>query len=164
MIFFSLLSFSNINFLENKKFDINFKYQNYQREMITEEIKNYSLWQLGDFEPFFINGIIRKYKPKKCLELGVAAGGSSIIILNAIKDVKGSSLISLDINTELYCNHTLKTGYSVFQYFPKLTKKWKLYTGQQPHIFLEQLNLKFDFLYLDTVHFSPGELSLITKK
>jgi predicted O-methyltransferase YrrM len=34
----------------------------------------------------FINGIIRKIKPKKILELGVAFGGSSIIILNAIKD------------------------------------------------------------------------------
>ena len=35
--------------------------------------------------------------------------------------------------------------------------KWKLFTGRQPHIFLSQLNLKYDFLFLDTVHLAPGE-------
>lgn len=46
------------------------------------------------------------------------------------------------------------------KYFPELTNnnKWKLYTGEQPHKFLEKLNLKFDFLFLDTVHITPGEL------
>ena len=118
----------------------------------------YSYWQLANDQPYFINGIIRKYKPKKCLEIGVAAGGSSIVILNAIKDIKNSFLISLDLNKVLYCNNTLKTGYSVFKYFPELTKKWKLYTGEQSHKFLDKLKLKFDFLLLDTAHFSPGEL------
>jgi hypothetical protein len=33
-----------------------------------------------------------------------------------------------------------------------------IYTGKQPHKFLEKLNLKFNFLFLDTVHLSPGEL------
>ena len=160
IIFFSLYCFKNIKnsiFCENK-FDIYFKYQNYQREMITEKMINYSSWQLLNDEPYFINGIIRKYKPKKCLEIGVAAGGSSIIILNAIKDITNSFLISLDLNTLLYGNEKFKTGYSVFKYFPELTKKWKLYTGEQSHKFLDKLNLKFDFLLLDTAHFSPGEL------
>ena len=144
--------------LSEKKFDIYFKYHNYQREMITEKMIKYSSWQLVNNEPYFINGIIRKYKPKRCLEIGVAAGGSSIIILNAIKDIKNFFLISLDLNTLLYGNEKFRTGYSVFKYFPELTKKWKLYTGEQSHKFLDKLNLKFDFLLLDTAHFSPGEL------
>ena len=119
---------------------------------------NYSSWQLANDQPYFINGIIRKYKPKKCLEIGVAFGGSSIVILNAIKDIKNSFLISLDLNEVLYCNDKYKTGYRVFKYFPELTKKWKLYTGEQSHKFLDKLKLKFDFLLLDTAHFSPGEL------
>ena len=44
-------------------------------------------------------------------------------------------------------------------YFPELyNNKWQLYTGKQPHIFLTKLQLKYDFLFLDTAHFSPGEL------
>jgi predicted O-methyltransferase YrrM len=126
--------------------------------MITDKIMNYSSWQLENEQPYFINGIVRKHKPKKCLEIGVAKGGSSIIILNAIKDIKNSCLISLDLNTELYYDDKLKTGDSVFKYFPELTGKWKLYTGEQSHKFLDKLKLKFDFLLLDTAHLSPGEL------
>ena len=126
--------------------------------MITNKMKKYSSWQLLPNEPYFINGIIRKYKPKKCLEIGVASGGSSTIILNAIKDINNSFLISLDLNVLLYQNDKFKTGYVVFQYFPELTNKWKLYTGEQPHKFLDKLHIKFDFLFLDTAHFSPGEI------
>ena len=146
----------NIFFSENEF--VKFKYQNYQREMITEKMKYYSYWELWHEQPYFINGVIRKYRPKKCLEIGVASGGSSVLILNAIKDIKDSFLISLDLSTDLYCNKQYKTGYTVYKNFPELTQKWRLYTGEQPHKFLDELKLKFDFLLLDTVHFSPGEI------
>jgi len=139
-------------------FDVNFEYHKYQREKITDKIHRYSNWQLTSEDPYFINGIIRKYKPKKCLEIGVAYGGSSILILNAIKDIKDSFLISLDLNTYLYTGEKIETGYNVKKYFPELIDKWKLYTGDQPHKFLDKLNLKFDFLYLDTSHITPGEI------
>ena len=80
------------------------------------------------------------------------------MILNAIKDIPDSSLISLDLNTQLYYNKTKKTGYRVNQYFPELTKNWKLLVGQQPHKFLIKLNMKFDFVFLDTSHSAPGEI------
>ena len=44
-------------------------------------------------ELFFINGLIRKYKPKKILEIGVCTGGISAIKLNAIKDIDGANAI-----------------------------------------------------------------------
>ena len=125
--------------------------------MITEKMKKYGGWQLRNNEPYFINGIIRKFKPQKCLEVGVARGGSSIIILNALKDINDSSLISLDLNT---FRKRFKIGENVKNFFPELTSnnKWQLYTGEQPHKFLDKLNLKFDFLFLDTVQLTPGEL------
>ena len=101
-------------------FDINFKYHEYQTNIINKKMEKYSKWQLSGYQPYFINGIIRKYKPRRCLEIGVAYGGSSIIILNAIKDIKDSFLISLDLNTKLYCNSKLATGYRVKKYFPEL--------------------------------------------
>ena len=147
----------NLHF--KKKYNLTFEYHNFERELITEKMINHSDWQLLYNEPYFINGIIRKYKPKKCLEIGVAYGGSTIIILNAIKDIKDSFLVSLDLFTNLYCDTKLKTGCRVNEYFPELTKKWKLMTGEQPHKFLDKLNIKFDFLLLDTMHQTPGELS-----
>ena len=60
---------------------------------------------------------------KNCLEIGVANGGSSILILNAIKDIKKSILVSLDLNDLMFRDSSKKTGYRVKEYFPKLARK-----------------------------------------
>ena len=145
------------------KFDKNFDYIKYESNIITDKIKKYSGWLLwNENQYYFINGIIRKFKPKSCLEIGVARGGSSILILNAIKDIKNSFLVSLDLNKKCYIEQQYNTGYRVNKYFPELTKNWLLFTGEQPHIFLQNLNLTYDFVFLDTAHVSPGEfLNLI---
>ena len=152
--FFIFILYSKI---KEKSYSLSFEYHNYERDIITQRMKVNAGWELSGNEPYFINGIIRKFKPKKCLEIGVSRGGSSILILNAIKDIKNSFLISLDINQRFYKNKTLEVGYKSKD-FPELLNKWKLYIGEQPHRFLEKLNLKFDFLFLDTVHSSPGEI------
>ena len=142
----------------NKIIDDNFEYHNYERELITDKIKKYAGYEQKDNEPYFLNGIIRIFKPKKCLEIGVARGGSSIVILNALKDYN-SSLVSLDLREQYYRNKNLTTGFAVKKYFPELANnKWKLFTGEQPHKFLSKLDMKYDFLFLDTVHLAPGEL------
>lgn len=147
-----------INVSKKQKYDINFIYEDYDKEIITNKIRMDSNWLLSEKEAFFINGLIRKNNLKNCLEIGVAQGGSSILILNSIKDIESSVLVSLDLNSEVFDEPNKKTGYRVKKYFPELTKKWKLYTGDQPHKFLDKLNIKFDFLFLDTTHVSPGEL------
>ena len=118
----------------------------------------YAGWQASLEQAYFLNGLIRKNKLKNCLEIGVAYGGTSILILNAIKDMKNSYLVSLDLNEQMYMDPSKKTGYRVHKYFPELTKNWKLYTGDQPHKFLVQLEIAFDFLFLDTAHIAPGEI------
>ena len=138
--------------------NINFDYINYEKSIITNKIINKAGWLLSLEQAYFINGIIRKFKPKKCLEIGVANGGSSILILNAIKDIDDSFLVSMDLNTQMYLKNGLKTGYRVKKYFPELSKKWRLFTGDLPHKFLIKLNETFDFFFLDTAHLAPGEL------
>ena len=151
---------NNINNNSNNKIFLdNFDYVNYEKSMITTKMENYSGWMnMNSNQYYFLNGIIRKHKPKNCLEVGVAEGGSSILILNAIKDINDSKLVSLDLKTNFYINRMYKTGYRVKQYFPELTNNWQLFTGEQLHIFLDKLQMKFDFLFLDTAHITPGEL------
>ena len=146
------------DYYNERKYDINFKYENYESNIITNKIKKESGWIITEGEANFINGIIRKNKLKNCLEIGVANGGSSILILNAIKDMDNSILVSLDINDKVFNDPTKKVGYRVNEYFPELNKNWKLFTGDQPHKFLVKLNMKFDFLFLDSAHVAPGEI------
>ena len=144
-----------------KKIDENFEYHNYQTFLINNKIIEKSGWLLTLNDAYFINGLIRKFRPKNVLEVGVARGGSSIIILNAIKDIKDSQLISLDLNTKLFIDNSKNTGYAVKEFFPEFTNKWKLFTGDQRHKFLEQLNMKFNFLFLDIAHYAGEIINLI---
>ena len=101
-------------------------------------------WILSLDDAAFINGLIRKHKPKNILEIGVARGGSAILILNAIKDFPDSRLVSIDLNLKVD-NKTM--GYLVKEKFSELIGKWKLYIGDMPHKFLSKLNLKFYFFF-----------------
>ena len=73
-------------------------------------------------ERAFINGIIRKTKPKNIVEIGVSAGGSSCVILNAIKDLDDSRLFSFDYSTKWYKptkdNITRNSGFLVDTLMP----------------------------------------------
>jgi len=160
IIFYFLYYFQNSkNFKKYKeRYDIDFNYETFDNYILTKKIIENSGWLLSVEQAYFINGLIRKFKPKNCLEIGVFEGGSSILILNALKDIPDSSLISIDRNTQLFNDQTKNTGFRVNKYFPELTKNWKLFTGQLPHKFLTKLNKKFDFVFLDTAHTAPGEI------
>lgn len=153
--FHSKIKFDRGN--KEKNYDINFDYLNFERNIVTEKMINNSEWQLTINQAYFINGLIRKIKPKNCLEIGVASGGSAILILNAIKDFSNSFLVSIDLYTQYCKNNSLKTGYRVND-FPELINKWALYTGDTPSKFLAKLNMKFDFVFIDSAHESPGEI------
>lgn len=100
----------------------------------------------------FLNGIIRKFKPKKVLEIGVSKGGSSIIILNAIKDIKNSRLYSIDLNSKKVVAMCVK------EYFPELLGKYTLFTGNIASEFMEKIGNNIDMVFIDSAHFEPGEI------
>ena len=100
----------------------------------------------------FLNGIIRKFKPKKIIEIGVAYGGSSAIILNAIQDIKNSHLYSIDINNKS------NVGFCIYKYFSQFKIKWTLFKGNIASKFMENIGKKIDMAFFDTSHFEPGEI------
>lgn len=123
------------------------------------DIKNYlDKTEMSETEQLFLNGTIRELKPKKILEVGVSAGGTSIIMLNAIKDDKDAKLYSIDYNEKYYQDPTKDTGYLVEKFVPELTKNWKLYTGGVSAKFIEKIGDDIDLCLLDTRHFMPGEV------
>ena len=71
----------------------------------------------------FINGIIRKYQPKKLVEIGVAQGSSSDLILNAIKDIPNSKLFSIEKSNVWYQDNSKKFGSFVKEKFQDLMDK-----------------------------------------
>jgi predicted O-methyltransferase YrrM len=113
--------------------------------------------EMSPTERNFLNSLILRYKPQKILEIGVAAGASSAIILNAIKNIPDAKLFSVDLNTKYYRNNKLSTGYIV-DLLQNLKSKWELYTGELVYNFIDTIGENIDFCLIDTVHMVPGEI------
>ncbi|MDR1433730.1 class I SAM-dependent methyltransferase [Candidatus Endomicrobiellum devescovinae] len=115
--------------------------------------------EMTQYEREYLNALILRNKPKKLLEIGVSAGGSSIVILNAIKDMQSSKLYSIDYLDYWYREFEKyhKTGYFVDNY-SYLKEKWKLYTGGLALKFIQEIGNEIDFCLIDTRHVNPGEI------
>ena len=153
---------NNNNMLLNKKGDFEVDMippEKYERNIL-DEIKTKIIGKplLTFNELYFINGLIRKYKPKKIIEIGVCTGGTSAAILNAIKDIEGAKLYSCDLEKSNYLNNKYEVGYIVKNYFPELLKNWKLFTGNTTSAFIEEIGGDIDFAFIDTAHVMPGEV------
>ena len=149
MIYLILILFFNIV--------INQRPEDYEQEYLNK-IRNKlegALLTITDMK--FINGMIRKYKPKKILEVGVASGGSSAIILNAIQNIENSHLYSIDKLINAFNRKNKETGWIVKEKFSNLMNKWTLYTGGITSNFIEKIGGDIDFVFLDTIHYAPGE-------
>lgn len=72
----------------------------------------------------FICGLIKKYKPKKILELGVAAGETTAIIMNCCSILGlNAEIYSVDLNENFSRDITKKTGYLIEVAKTKISKK-----------------------------------------
>ena len=110
----------------------------------------------------FLCGIIKKVKPRKIVEVGVAEGGTTAVIMNAVS-ILGLSceIYSVDLLEKLYYNQELTTGYE-YNYLCPLIKN-----NQSSHTFLfgksiagqmQIIGKDIDLVILDTMHAVPGEL------
>ena len=143
-----------INTIINNINDNNLEeYQKYILDRIKDRLKGPHI--MGIDEYYFINGLIRKYKPKKLLEIGVCSGGMSATILNAIKDREDAFLYSCDLETKHYLETNFSVGSIVKYYFPEFLNKWKLYTGNTTSAFIEEFGGDIDFVFIDTAHVMP---------
>lgn len=109
----------------------------------------------------FLCGLIKKYRPEKIVEIGVAAGGTTAVMLNCINMLSlKTQLFSVDLLENFYENPCKKTGYLAEECKGILNMQfdYMLYTGKYAVERMDDIGKDIDFLVLDTVHVLPGEL------
>lgn len=116
----------------------------------------------------FLCGMIKKFRPKKILEVGIAAGGSTAIILQALEDIgEPYEMHSVDITTKCpLIDRTKETGFlatvakenNLFAPQSTLIGKHELHLGKYLPQVIDEIGKQIDFVILDTVHFVPGEI------
>ena len=128
------------------------KYETYIYNNIKNKILGFPCNQMWDNQREFLNGVVRRFKPKKIVEIGVSDGCGSSIILNAIQDLDDSHLYSIDLS-----NSNL-IGRCVKNLFPNFLPKWTLYKGNIASKFMENIGNNIDMVLIDSAHFEPGEI------
>jgi len=106
----------------------------------------------------YLNGLILRNQPKKLLEVGVWEGGSSTIILNAIKNNPESKLFSIDYLEKCLTGGKYYNIGHIVDFYPYLKNKWTLFTGGLSLKFMEEIGGNIDLCLIDTVHSNPGEI------
>lgn len=118
--------------------------------------------EMTEFESAFLCGLIREKKPKKIVEFGIAAGGTTAIMLECLSLLgmnETTSLFSIDCCELFYRGNGEKTGYLAEEY--KKNTGWKgnhkVFLGKYYPQVWEEIGNDIDFVVLDTVHRLPGE-------
>lgn len=115
--------------------------------------------QMWRNERLFVNGLIRYFKPKNILEIGVNIGEGSATILNAAKDY-GAKLTSIDKAVNCVYEPEKPIGYFVGDVKCLPHDNWQLVRGKDPCEVIDELpqsKEKYDMLVLDTLHAHPVE-------
>jgi predicted O-methyltransferase YrrM len=119
--------------------------------------------EMSDFESGFLSGLIKTFRPTKIVEIGIAAGGTTAIILDSLEAYSNSNyeLYSLDLNNNFYKDVSKKTGFLALQYTekkPLLKGVHHLITGKYAPESIDIIGDQIDFIIIDTVHTLPGEI------
>lgn len=123
---------------------------------LTKEDVRFS--EMVENERRFVHGLVRYFNPKRILEVGVAEGGGSIVLLNAIEDSPDTTLTSIDLMEQFYRDKSKEVAFACKEKYG-VHKQWDLHTGNDPADIIEQLGQegKFDFCIIDTAHKHPIE-------
>lgn len=117
--------------------------------------------EMTDSQLAFLCGALKYRKPTKVVEVGVAHGGTTCVVMQCLKELGNQvEFHSVDISEECYRAKGKRTGYAVdvaFEAIPSnIQHKWHL--GKALPEYLDSIGKGIDFIILDTVHSMPGEM------
>lgn len=121
---------------------------------------------MTEIESSFLCGTLKKFRPKKILEVGVAAGGSTAIILQVLEELGDSyELYSVDRLIKHWHYKQEDIGFLATAAIKSnlinpagLHGEHKLYLGKYLPQIIDEIGGEIDCVILDTVHYLPGEI------
>ena len=117
--------------------------------------------EMSPWESEFLRNLLKEHRPHKVLEIGVAAGATTALIMNCLDQLElDTKMYSVDLCTQYYRDSSRKTGYVLEDVKEHLGnfENHQMLTGNVVSEYLEQIGSGIDFLILDTMHVMPGEV------
>ena len=119
--------------------------------------------EMTEFESAFLCGLIKQREPRKIVEVGVAAGGTTAIIVKSLELLSLKTqceVYSVDISEFFYRGKGERCGYLADEVLneshPNIKHKFLL--GKLLPEIIDEIGDNIDFVILDTTHSLPGEI------
>lgn len=116
--------------------------------------------EMTAFESAFLCGLLEQEKPHKIVEIGVAAGGSTMVMLKCLESIgELYRMFSVDVSERYYRWDDKKTGFMAKDTSESLKfGHHEFLLGSVIPAHLEYIGRDIDFVLLDGRHELPGEL------
>ena len=116
--------------------------------------------EMSRFDGAFLCGMLQRNRPRKIVEVGVASGGTTAIVMQCMRDLDCSfEMYSVELLDYVHCAPEKKAGYIGEKAKELLEiKHHRLFTGKCLPEVVHEIGDGIDFLILDTTHTLPGEV------
>lgn len=117
--------------------------------------------EMKEQEHAFLCGLIRECKPNKVVEVGVAGGGTTAVIMKCLELVNPlAKMFSCDLNINCYRREGKRTGFQLEEVKSQLSnyKNHSFLLGGVLPQFTDKIGDGIDLCVLDTTHAMPGEI------
>ena len=116
--------------------------------------------EMSMFDSAFLCGLLEQHRPRKILEVGVSAGGTTAVVLQCLHDMGYDfEMYSVDLSRKASRFPDQEAGFLAAEAKALLgIESHRLYAGTILPDCIEEIGGDIDFLILDTVHRLPGEV------
>ncbi|WP_315385740.1 class I SAM-dependent methyltransferase [Microvirgula aerodenitrificans] len=112
---------------------------------------------ISEYDAAFFSGLVMAVKPRKIVEVGVASGWGSVMLLKALEaaGVEDHHYIGVDIAERFFYDANYATGQAVGEVVPSLASRYHLLTGRSIAEVAPELGGGIDFAFIDAHHMHP---------
>jgi predicted O-methyltransferase YrrM len=112
---------------------------------------------ISDFDASFFAGLAIATSPKKIVEVGVASGWGSALLLRALSKDRNLDFqyYGVDISERFFYDSAYATGQAVEAVVPDLKSRYQLITGHSIAEVSERIGTGVDFAFIDAHHMHP---------
>jgi predicted O-methyltransferase YrrM len=105
----------------------------------------------------FLAGLVMETRPRKLVEIGVASGWGSCVLLEALREIgmQSSELYGVDISDRFFYDATFATGQCVADVMPERQSQYRLLTGLTFGECASTIGGNVDFGFIDAHHMHP---------
>lgn len=110
---------------------------------------------ISDYDSRFLAGLVNFANPRKVVEIGVASGWSSAVLLKTLDTVgPDARLTGIDLSPTYYLDSSIPTGRAVQDLVPELAERYRLLTGRLAFDVMSEVG-KVEFAFIDGHHMHP---------